>query len=68
MPRQFLYSRYSYPVAAMPDPFSLGKESKKAAMRLGSAVWPDPEANHRLSYLSRRSGTLGGAPQGHRFP
>src|SRR5580693_4642764 len=37
MPRQFLYSRYSYPIGTMPDPFSLGKEPKKAAIRFGSA-------------------------------
>src|SRR5260221_14758714 len=37
IPRQFLYSRYSYPVGAMPDPRSFGNDFKKAVMRLGFA-------------------------------
>jgi hypothetical protein len=35
IPRQFLYSRYSYPVGAMPDPFSFGKEFRNAVIRSG---------------------------------
>ena len=43
MPRQFLYSRYSYPVRAMPD-FSAGIESKKVTRRFGFAGRNSPRS------------------------
>jgi hypothetical protein len=57
MPRQFLYSRYSYPVGMMPG-CSAGMESRKLQCVQGRLVCFRPQATNKASQLLRRSTVL----------